>query len=72
MQRNTEVYLYSFLTNKYGLCFVSGLAWFTVGFLMSTTRKSKDNDARPVPQIQKITEQKKLPVQDTSRGARDE
>ena len=72
LQRNTEGYLYSFLTNKYGLCFVSGLAWFTVGFLMSTTRKSKDNDARPVPQIQKITDQKKLPVQDTSRGARSE
>ena len=39
---------------------VSHDAWFTVGFLMSTTRKSKDNDARPVPQIQKNNRTKEI------------
>ncbi len=32
----------------------------------------KNKDEQPTTQVQKITDQKKMPMQDTSRGARTE
>ncbi|MBQ8557272.1 MAG: hypothetical protein IJ440_00585 [Alphaproteobacteria bacterium] len=76
LQRNTDGYFYSFLSTKYGLYLVSGLTYFAVGFLGCLVGKqieeSMHEEKQPTPQVQKITNQKQLPAQDTSRGARTE
>ena len=58
---------------RFKLVFYSTLSTLVVGsgIFLTTTIVNKYTQ-QPATQIQKITDQKKLPVQDTSRGAREE
>lgn len=61
------------LTNIWALSAVSGLTCALLSFMgVVLVKNLKNKDEQPTPQIQKITDQKKIPVQDTSRGARTE
>lgn len=59
--------------SRFELVFYSTLSTLVVGsgIFLTTTIVNKYTQ-QPATQIQKITDQKKLPVQDTSRGAREE
>ncbi len=58
-------------------CFLTVLGALLKGFntgldYLTSPYKTKIQNENGLPQVQKITDQKKIPVQDTSRGARTE